>query len=132
MLRMLARLRALLGFALLAGLLAFPAAAWNAHLLSSPVAVDAHHHHDGQADGADVRGDAHDAGDSATEDAEPHGDGDGGHTHLPSASAGMEAQLPSTFVAPMHVVGSDMFAPHSDVTRRGQATLPQKRPPRLG
>lgn len=123
---MFAHIRALLAFAILAGLLVFPAAAMDAHVLSTlpaAVAVDEHHHH--HVDDSPGSG-----GVESPADPRSHYEGDGGHSHMPSPVADLDARTPQV-TAPALFAKDVRLAPRPDDSSVGWLTLPQKRPPRF-
>lgn len=109
---------------MLSGLVALPASAWSAHVAGdshASVAVGEHHHHD---DEGGLDGNAEESDDPAS-----HSDGDGGHSHLPGATASIDARGP-LLVGPALTMGDTLFASRPDDPDRGRPTSPQKRPPR--
>jgi hypothetical protein len=56
-------------------------------------------------------------------------EGDGGHSHLPGATASIDARGP-LLVGPALTMGDTLFASRPDDPDRGRPTSPQKRPPR--
>ena len=126
-------LQALLGYALAALLLAGPAAAWSTHDLahvSSPVAADTHHHHDaaGSVEQHEVADE--DAGADDRHTTLPGEDGDGGHDHMPSLSAGLSAMVASAPVLAAPPVTRVEHASPTVLVPPDNIRLPHIRPPR--
>ena len=121
-------LQALLGLALAALFLTGPATAWKTHEvshLSSPVAADSHHHHD---DGASTEHAAEHEDTSPEQDR----DGDGGHDHLPSLSAGLSAMLMEAPLLESPFVTRPVLEQSASKAPPDRTSSPQIRPPRFG
>ena len=121
-------LQAVVGFALVALFLTGPATAWKTHEvshLSSPVAADSHHHHD---DGAA----AEHAGEHEDSTPEQDKDGDGGHDHLPSFSAGLSAMLMEPPFLESRLVTPPVLEQFASKAPPDRTSSPQIRPPRFG
>ena len=114
----------LLGFALASLLISAPAMAWKFHEAShvTVVAPDEHHHHGDASDphAADVPGEPP-AGDE--------NDG-GGHDHLPSLSAGLNAIPATDPVMAGPISGTLQLTVTLVRTLTGEAAPPRERPPR--
>ena len=114
----------LLGFALASLLISAPAMAWKFHEAShsvTVVALDEHHHHDDASD-------PH-AADAPGEPTNDENDG-GGHDHLPSLSASLNAIPASDLILANPSSGAHQLTMPPVQVLRSEAAPPRDRPPR--